>query len=886
MANSIRIMEWNANGLLQHQKELQAVLDIEKIDICLISETHFTNESFIKVKGYKVYYTTHPENTAKGGSAVIIKESIKHHEEMGYKSEKFQATSVSVKTKTHEIIVTAVYCPPKHSIKKEQYIDFLCRQGYRFIIGGDFNAKHTHWGSRLTTTKGKELLEAIKQLKCESLSTAKPTYWPTDPNKIPDLIDFFVVRNISVNYIQVEEAWDLNSDHSPILLTLSDSIIKKEKTPALFNRLTDWQSFQIDLEKSVNLSVPLRTKEQIDEEVELLVKNIQKAAWNNSPTISTRTKGNNYPKEIRVLITEKRKLRRKWQQSRAPTDKTILNNATQHLKREIWKIKNESISTYLSELSNESSTDYSLWKATKKLKRPIMQNPPIRNEDASWARSNIQKANRFANHLENTFQPNEGNELPIWEIPNQDKIEITPVTSKEVTNEIKLNMNPKKAPGFDLITGEILKQLPKKAIIKLTHLINASFRLKYVPKSWKVAEVIMIHKPGKQPHEATSYRPISLLPVISKLFEKLLLKRLKPIIEERNLIPSHQFGFRENHSTIDQVHRITNIIEKSLEERKVCSAIFLDVAQAFDKVWHEGLKHKMNCLLPKQYSQLLESYISDRVFRVKQEESYSELREIKAGVPQGSVLGPVLYLLYTCDLPTLDYSTLATFADDTAILAEGKDHEEAANKLQTFIGHINTWTREWRIKLNEAKSVHVNFTNKREHHIPISINNAQIPYATSAKYLGITLDAKLRWKVHVKKKREQLELKFRKMYWLLGRSSTLSIYNKVLLYKQILMPVWTYGSQLWGCTKESNIQIIQRFQNKVLRSIVNAPWYFRNSDLHKDLEIDTVSQTIAKFAKGHEKRLLDHVNVEAIQLLDNTNQIRRLKRTKPFELVK
>lgn len=121
-------------------------------------------------------------------------------------------------------------------------------------------------------------------------------------------------------------------------------------------------------------------------------------------------------------------------------------------------------------------------------------------------------------------------------------------------------------------------------MIKLTNLINASFRLRYVPQLWKVAEIIMIPKPGKPPHEATSYRPISLLPVIAKLYEKILLKRLNPIIESKSVIPNHQFGFRSKHSTIDQVHRITNVIEKALEEKKVCSAIFLDVAQAFDKV--------------------------------------------------------------------------------------------------------------------------------------------------------------------------------------------------------------------------------------------------------------------------------------------------------------
>jgi hypothetical protein len=150
----------------------------------------------------------------------------------------------------------------------------------------------------------------------------------------------------------------------------------------------------------------------------------------------------------------------------------------------------------------------------------------------------------------------------------------------------------------------------------------------------------------KPANEVASYRPISLLPVFSKLFEKLLLKRLNPILDAKQIIPSHQSGFQKNHSTIDQVHRITALIEKTLEEKHVCSSIFLDVAQAFKKVWHKGLLHKIELLLPTAYSQLPKSYLSDHYFQVKQEDKYSGLKPIKAAVPQGSVLGPVLYLIY------------------------------------------------------------------------------------------------------------------------------------------------------------------------------------------------------------------------------------------------
>jgi hypothetical protein len=236
------------------------------------------------------------------------------------------------------------------------------------------------------------------------------------------------------------------------------------------------------------------------------------------------------------------------------------------------------------------------------MKRQVVHIPPIRKEDGSRARNDEHKAELSADYLEQIFMPNEQqsrNEEQL--ILSEENEEIPSATPKEVANEIKCNINARKVPGFDLITGEILQQLPRKGIVKLTHLINASFRLKYTPQVWKIAEVIMIPKPGKQLNEVTSYRPISLLPVVSKLFEKLVLKRLKIIIERKDIIPMHQFGFREKQSTIEQVHRLTDVIENTLEEKKVCATIFLEVKQAFDKVWHKGLMTKLHKLLPKQF---------------------------------------------------------------------------------------------------------------------------------------------------------------------------------------------------------------------------------------------------------------------------------------------
>jgi hypothetical protein len=158
-------MTWNTNELLQYKENIIVTLVDQKIDVCLISETHITRESCIKLQGFGVYHTTHPNNCARGGSAVIIKEEISHHEDI--KKEEFQVTSVKIKTTSGTITtVAAMYSPPRYNLQIEGYLNLLESFSGKFIIGEDFNSKNTHWGSRLSNTKGSELYHAIKRHNC------------------------------------------------------------------------------------------------------------------------------------------------------------------------------------------------------------------------------------------------------------------------------------------------------------------------------------------------------------------------------------------------------------------------------------------------------------------------------------------------------------------------------------------------------------------------------------------------------------------------------------------------------------------------------------------------------------------------------------------------
>jgi hypothetical protein len=181
------------------------------------------------------------------------------------------------------------------------------------------------------------------------------------------------------------------------------------------------------------------------------------------------------------------------------------------------------------------------------------------------------------------------------------------------------------------------------------------------------------------------------------------------------------------------------------------------------------------------------------------------------------------------DLPTLTDSTTTTFADDTAVLATDSDPGIASQKLQTILDAIQKWLRRCRIKANKSKSVHITFTTWRETCLPVHINNVHPPQQEDVKYLRLHLDRRLAWCKYVLTKWKQLRMTLIKMHWPLGRKSKLSTSNKILMYKAILKPIWTYGIQLWLAASTSNIEILERFQSKVLHMIVDAPWYVPNT---------------------------------------------------------
>lgn len=217
----LKVALWNANGVRKRKNILERFLEEEKIDICLLSETRLRRESTFEIGGYNTYHSPYPaENRARGGSGILIRKDIDHTLKCRISDRRYQLTVVTIESLG--INVGAVYCPPRNNLKQRDYTKLLFEAGEKFLIGGDFNAKHTYWGSRLINTKGKELKKAIDKQGCDVASTRRTTHKPP-AGRQPDLLDFFI-HNAGVNYNRIQDSDHSiqdSSDHKMITLEIS-----------------------------------------------------------------------------------------------------------------------------------------------------------------------------------------------------------------------------------------------------------------------------------------------------------------------------------------------------------------------------------------------------------------------------------------------------------------------------------------------------------------------------------------------------------------------------------------------------------------------------------------------------------------------------------------
>ena len=319
-------------------------------------------------------------------------------------------------------------------------------------------------------------------------------------------------------------------------------------------------------------------------------------------------------------------------------------------------------------------------------------------------------------------------------------------TEGEILKTIRaLNIN--KAHGHDDFSIRMIKICDKSLLKPLLILFKNSLKLSYYPDIWKKSNIIPAHKKNDK-QLLNNYRPISLLPIFGKIFEKIIFNRIYDFLLKEELLNPNQSGFRPSDSCINQLLAITHEIFEAFDCNPPLEvrSVFLDMSKAFDKVWHEGLLYKLKSMgISGELYDLLENYLSGRLQRVILNGQTSSWRPILAGVPQGSILGPLLFLIYINDLPNKLKSNAKLFADDTSLFTIVKDENESANVLNNDLSLISEWVFNWKMLFNPdptkpAQEVFFSREKKTQNHPTLSFSNIQVERASSQKHLGLILE--------------------------------------------------------------------------------------------------------------------------------------------------
>lgn len=381
---SLAILLWNDNGLANHKNELNTSLNEKRIDIAFISETHFTSNSKCSFPGYNTFSTCHPDNTAHGGAAIIIRSSLQFTAAPLVNNDFLQAAILNINLNHLPITVAAAYCPPKHKTTPSQFDSFFNSLGRYFIVGGDLNAKN----------------QSVTSNHLTIFNPPNPTYWPTSTRKRPDILDIFVTKiPTNLNHL-IKNLLDPSSDHTPFFLSLDGHSSSKPNKACLTNNSTNWTKFREIINSKINLNISLKTPNEVEDAVQNFTKSIQSAAWNSSTIQNDLANSHSTPTHVRELITQKRRARARWQRTRLPSDKNLLNNLASSLKRMLSKIRNESFNNWTSSLTTEGG---SLWRATRSCLKQKTTQAPLKNSNGHWCKTDKEQADAFCSHLSKVF---------------------------------------------------------------------------------------------------------------------------------------------------------------------------------------------------------------------------------------------------------------------------------------------------------------------------------------------------------------------------------------------------------------------------------------------------------------------------------------------------
>lgn len=441
------------------------------------------------------------------------------------------------------------------------------------------------------------------------------------------------------------------------------------------------------------------------------------------------------------------------------------------------------------------------------------------------------------------FHVNYTRALPKPPLHKSQMESLDPCTEKEIVDIIN-NLDSNASVGLDGISTKVIKCVKDSVKTQLTKCFNKLLDAGSFPDTLKIAKITPIHKSGTKA-EPGNYRPISVLPVLSKVLEKVLHTRLQNYLDSINFFFERQYGFRTKSNTLTATIDLVTKIKHNIDKGNIVLGIFIDLKKAFDTVSHKLLLKKLEVIgLAGSALKMFESYLSNRsqVVRIDRT-TQSPPHVISCGVPQGSILGPLLFLVYINNMRELGLNGhLTLYADDTCLFYFGPSMDDLISQAQHDLDTLHDWFQYNLLTINVSKTSYVIFKaiNKPiPTYLPLVINNIPLNEKTHEKYLGLYMDTHLSWNAHIKQLTTKLislraSLRFNVRF--IPRKLLFTIYNS--LVKSHLL----YLIEIWGSAAKTSLKKLQILQNKIIKTIFNYNFRSSTSKIYRETNLMNIKQ--------------------------------------------
>lgn len=820
-----------------------------RFTIVALSET-WVNNTTVDLCNLHDYTSEHLFRTNRrgGGVSLFILNSVEYsvRKDLNILNDNVEALFIEingdlVNTKKN-IIIGVLYRPPGTDILTfinylSEVLSSINQEKKTLYILGDFNINLLNVENH---SQSGEFLDTMLLYSYLPLIT-KPT---RITQQSATLIDNIFTNNDMNNNILNGILFTDITDHYPIFTILNKSLHTEKKINIYRNySQLNITKFKSDLD-SYNWN-NVYSKSECQEAFTEFHKTLTKLYNKTFPVLKSQSIYKNrkpwLTAGIKFSIKQKNKLYRISKNS--PSNESVLRY--KNYKRQLRSLIKKAETDYYEQIFHENKSNLKyIWRTIKDVinrKRNDYHKSKF-HINGSVATDPMIIANAFNNFfinvgpsLANTLPHTDVNPLSYLPNTNKHSIFIEPTTTDEVKNIIILLKSS--SPGHDEIHAKIIKATFNYFIDILVYLINLSFQQGVFPNELKHAKVIPIFKSGDHMF-INNYRPISVLPTLSKIFEKIMYLRMLKFIEKHMLLYKYQFGFREKHSPALALIVLMDKISQALNNNESIIGIFLDFKKAFDTINHCILLNKLQHYgIRGPALKWFQSYLINRTQYVIFNDTNSKVEKIQCGVPQGSVLGPLLFLLYINDLANVSNIFFPIlFADDTNVFIQGKNVKDIISNANLELDKIYIWLNANKLSLNIEKTKYMLFTNSRKNfvHNYIKLNNIALEKVTYTKFLGIIIDNKCLWSNHI----DYIRNKIAKGLGILYKVS--KIFSEsilVTLYNSFIYPYLDYCIEIWGMAAQLHLESLLKMQKKAVRLIKSTGYLSHSAPLFKSLNI-------------------------------------------------